>query len=122
MYVLCHNCDLLGSIDGLALAKEVLVAHAERVEVTTIFVANTTVSVVAITAFSSGAATDASDAARVRGVCRRHRVGFPDVHLTAARAVATSSSVRVVGGPSPVKDISLDYQVNLRENQRFFVE
>ncbi len=96
-----------GGVDGHSAAKEGLVAHAERVEVTAVLVANTVVSLIAVTAVGAlalGLALDGADVGRVSG---GHGVGFPDVHLRTARAVATTTSVGIVIGRSPVEDVCL---------------
>ena len=48
--LLSDDGDLLGGVDRLAAPEEVLVAHAVRVEVASVLVAETAVAVVTVTA------------------------------------------------------------------------
>ena len=87
--------------------KEGLVAHAPRVEVAAVLVADTVVTLVTVTAVGAFAAGLALDGADVGGDGSAHGVGFPDIHLVAAGTVGTRSSVGVVGVGSPVEEVSL---------------
>ncbi len=106
--------ELGRGVDGFAGAQEGLVAHAPRVEVAAVLVADTVVTVVtvaAVGAFAAGLARDGADVGCNGGT---HRVRLPDVHLVTARSVVTGSCVRVVGRACPIEDVGLDtYKVNL---------
>ena len=82
--LLCDDSDLLRGVDRLATPEEVLVTHAVRVEVTSVLVADSSVAVVAIATVSPRAAVETLIAADVRSVSSSLRVGFPDIHLSAA--------------------------------------
>ena len=91
-----NDSYLLGSVDSHALAEEVLVTHAVGVEVTSVLVANTTVSRRSVTTICAGAAGLPANTARVGGVGRRDRVSLPDVHLRTACSVLTSSGIGII--------------------------
>ncbi len=77
-------------VDGLALPKEVLVAHTERVEVAAILVAKSIGSLITISTLGARAPRLASDArADVGSDSGSLRVGFPDIHLIATTAELT---------------------------------
>ena len=99
--------ELLRRIDGLADAEERLVAHAPRVEIAAVLVADTTVTVVAVTALSAGAAGLTLHGADVGRHSSALRVGLPDIHLVTTGAVLARARVRVVLGRLPVEDIGL---------------
>jgi hypothetical protein len=101
------NSECSAGIHIHSLSKEGLVAHTERVKVATILVANSSISVVAVSTFGSTASVETIDCANVGSVGRGHRVGFPDIHLNAAGSISSSTSVGVVGGGFPVKDVGL---------------
>jgi hypothetical protein len=79
---------ILGSV-------ETLVTHTVRVEVTTIWIADTII-VASYGAIFSRAASLALDCIRVRCISRRDEVGFPNIHLVAAGAIVSGSSHCVV--------------------------
>lgn len=93
--LLSYNSDLLRGIDCLAPAKEVLVTHAVRVEVTSILVADTVVAVVTVTALSARAAVETLVTADMRGVRSSLGVGLPDIHLRATRSVSAVAGVGI---------------------------
>ena len=98
--------EFLAGVDGLAFTEEGLVTHTEGVEVASVFVADTTVTIVAVTTLSAGASGLTVGAANVRGVCGSVGVGFPDIHLAAAGTVLAIS--RVGRGAVPSEDVSLE--------------
>ena len=103
-----HDGEGLGRVDGHARAVERVVAHAVRVEVAAVLVAAPVVAVRAHTARRVGSADRlARFLADVRRDGRRDLVGFPDVHLVAAAALATRAGVGVVGRWGPVEDVGL---------------
>ncbi len=99
--------ELGAGIDGQASAEEGLVSHAVRVEIAAILVTRSVVPLVIITAVGAGAALLSGNIANMRSVGGRLGVGFPDVHLIAARAVLAGSGVGVAVGRSPVKNVGL---------------
>lgn len=101
------NCDLLVGVDLLARAEEGSVAHAVRVEVTSILVTDASVSVVCVTAVGTGAAREAVALAGVRSVGGGVLVGLPDVHLGTAGSVAAGTGVWIVRSRLPVEDVGL---------------
>jgi hypothetical protein len=102
-----NDSDLLGSVDGLSGSIEAGVTHAVRVEVASILVANTTITVRTVTALSTGATILTVDAAGVRSVGGGDRVGLPDIHFIAACSVLSGASIDIVGGGGPSKDVGL---------------
>ena len=104
---LSDDGDLLGGVHLLARAEEGGVAHAVRVEVASILVANAGIAVSSITAVESGAASESVTLAGVRSIGSSVAVGFPDVHLGTAGSVAASTAVYIVRGRRPVEDVGL---------------
>lgn len=101
---LSDDSHLLGGIDRLARAVEVLVAHAERVEIAPVGIAGTAVAVAGARATTTRVARAArllDIVARMGSDSRRDRVGLPDVHLVTAAAVIARSGVRVVARGLP---------------------
>jgi len=98
---------LLGGIEDETGAIERGVTHAVRVEVASILVANTTISVVTVTALGSRAAVWAVDAAAVGSIGGGDRVGFPEIHLIAACAVLALSGIGISDGASPSDGVGL---------------
>ena len=88
-------------VDGLADAVERLVAHAVRVEVAASLVAGGG-------ARSARAGGRSAWGAGVWGIGRRHHVGFPNVHLRAARAERAFARVGAVGVGSPSSNVGLE--------------
>ena len=111
-YLLCDDSDLLRGVDLLATPKEVLVTHAVRVEVTSILVTDTGVSVVAITTLGTSATEESIGAAGMGSEGRGHRVGFPDIHFTAAGTEVSGSRVGVAGRASPSDVVSLCHNID----------
>ena len=102
------NSYLLRGVDSHALSEECLITHTERVEVAAVLVTDTGLSVVAVAAVSLVLAAGLSlDAAYVRGDCRTHGVGFPDIHFIAACSELSLSSVRIVRRTGPALNVSL---------------
>ena len=91
--------DLTG-IDGLADTIKGLVAHAIRVEITTSLIARGG-------AGRAGASSIASWGAGMGSVGCRHLVGFPNIHLRAARTEVAFARVGTVGIGSPPSNIGL---------------
>lgn len=108
-----HDGHLLGSIDRLANAVELLVAHAVRVEVATIGIAHTGIPVIAVgaTAVVALAAGLVDFLARMGSIGSGHVVGLPNIHLGAARAITTGAAVGVIaaiGCPSLDVGLAID--------------
>jgi hypothetical protein len=116
----------LGGVEGGAGAVEVLDAHAVAllgllvcglswvggcsayVEITSVLVADTAVTVAAVSARDIISALLKTRAlARVRGVGGRDGVGLPDIHLGAAGTDLTRSGVRVSVRWVPALDVGL---------------
>ena len=94
---LSDNGEWLGGVDGLAWTIEVEIAHAVRVDVASVSIALRSISV-ANTAVEARALVKAVGAvARMRSICVGNGVGLLDIHLVAASAEATSTSVGAVG-------------------------
>jgi len=93
---LSDDGELGVGVDGLSGAVETLVAHTVRVEVTTVGVANASVSVVCTTASCAAAAGGRSAVTRMGGVGSRNGVGLPDIHLVTAGTVVSGTSVGIV--------------------------
>jgi len=104
-----HDGELLAGVNGHALAVEVLDAQAERIEVAAIGVAETAITIRGIALLTSAAllAATVGSFAGVGSVCRRDRIGFPNIHLRAARAVLTQASVGIIGRWSPPDRVCL---------------
>lgn len=83
---LSDNCELGGGVDGQTLSVERLVSHTVGVEITSIRIASASVSGAGVgsTAAVAIAHSLRGRITRVRGYCRSYRVGFPDIHLSAA--------------------------------------
>ena len=75
----------LGGVEGHAGAEESGVAHTVRVEIASVGVANARVPI-GISTFVARAGGWAGNRARMRSVRGGDGVGFPEVHLIAARA------------------------------------
>lgn len=101
------DSDLLGGIDGLSWTVEVLFTLTEGVEVATVLVANTSISVVAITALDGVLASVKTVVlADVWGIGVGDGVGFPDIHLGTAGTSLSETSVGIGGGWSPSLNVS----------------
>lgn len=96
-------------VDGLAGAVEALVAHAEGVEVTSIGIAGSCVASGGVSSATLVALAHSlfGALARVRRVGTGNAVGFPDIHLRAARSVTANTSVLVVLRRLPVVHVGL---------------
>ena len=102
-----HDRELLAGVDGEAGAEEGLVAHAPRVEVAAILVADTVVPLVTITALgarATGLALDAADVGRERSTVL---VRLPDIHLVTAGTKLAGARVRVAGRACPTLNVGL---------------
>jgi hypothetical protein len=99
-------------VHGQTFTIEGSVTHAVRVEVASVFVADSTVAVVSITAVISRTPVWASNSTTVWGIGSRDLVGFPDIHLRAARAVFALASVLVVGRGFPSFNVSLKRELS----------
>jgi hypothetical protein len=104
------NGKLLRSVNSHALAVEILDTHAVAVEITAVRVAYASIAVCGVCSTTTiTVAAGLLDGAASMG---RHRradgVGFPDIHLGAARAVTTDTGVRVVRGCFPAFYITLE--------------
>lgn len=102
-----NDGHLLLGVELLAGAVEVLDAHAVAVEVTAVLVADALVAVIAVTTVSASAGCDTRTLAGVGGICGGDGVGLPDIHLSAAGASVTLTSVGVVLGAVPALDVGL---------------
>lgn len=100
------NGELAAGVNGHALAVVSRVAHAERVEITTIRITNSAVSA-GRTASSARATGEAIALARVGSEGSRHGVGFPDIHLIAAGTKITCSAVDISGRGLPANGVGL---------------
>lgn len=103
------DSKLLGCINSLSLAIEVLDAHAVGVEVTAIGIARPGVPIGRVCSTAAVAIATGLRNCGTRVRCHRCADGvrFPNIHLSAARAVATNSSVSIIGGWLPTFDIGL---------------
>ena len=97
-------------VNSLAWAVEFLVALAEGVDVTSVRICDTGISVrgVGTSAGVSRAHGLSGRVGRVGGESGRDGVGFPDIHLSAARTVRSETSVGVVGSWNPSLDVCLN--------------
>lgn len=104
-----HNSEGLGGVDNLARPVERSVAHAVRVEVTAVRITLSRIAVgrVCATAVIPIAHRLSWRVAWVRSDRIGDAVGFPDIHLSAARAVVANPSVGVVRRRLPALDVSL---------------
>jgi len=102
-----NDGDLLGGVDDLALAVEAGVALAVRVEVAAVGITPATIAVGAVGTAALVAIADGliGDGARMGGEGSSHVVGLPDIHLRAASAVVTDTSVRVRVGRVPALNV-----------------
>ena len=116
--VLRDNSDLFGSVDGQTRSQEVAIAHAERVEIAAILVADTGVAGIAITALGACAAEEAVGGTWMRGIGGGVSICFPDVHFTAAGTKGTSTGVRIGVTANPSLYVSL-YRQRLRQRLLF---
>lgn len=106
---LSNNGHLGLGVDGLARAEEGLVTHTEGVEVTSIGIAGSCVASGGVSSATLVALAHGlfGALARVRSVGSGNAVGFPDIHLRAARSVAANTSVLVALGRHPVVHVGL---------------
>ena len=104
---LSDNGELAVRVDGHARPKEGAVTHTPGVEIASVFVANTAVTVVAIAAVGAGAASLLGNRARMGSVGSSHLVGLPDIHFGTACAVFALASVGIVGRWGPAFDVAL---------------
>lgn len=96
-------------VDSLALAIEAGVSHTVGVEVASVLVADTEVSVWSVVAaLGAGAALLLGGGARVRSVGGSHAVGLPDIHLVAASSVLALTGVWIEIRWSPSVDVALE--------------
>jgi len=102
-----NNGELALGVDGESRSVEGLVTLTERVEIATILVADTLVSLISITALDSSAGQKTGGLADVRSVGSRDGVGLPDVHLGAAGTVGTGSSIGVGRRSGPSLNVCL---------------
>ena len=102
--------ELGGGVDGHARAVEGGVALAVAVEVASIGVALASVagSAVGAAAIVASAHSLADGSAGMRRQGGAHLVRLPDIHLRAAAAVVSETSVLVVGRGSPSIDVGLE--------------
>lgn len=103
------NSEDGAGVNGPTITIEFLVTHAVGVEVAPIRVARAGVTLIRVstTAASVSAHNLAGVIAGVRSVGSCHGVGFPDIHLRAASAVASNTSVGVVIRWFPALNIAL---------------
>lgn len=79
--------------------------YKTHVEVAPVLVANTAVALVAITTVSARARNEPKLFAGVRCVGSRDRVGLPEIHLSAARAQFSATSILIIGAGFPTLGI-----------------
>jgi hypothetical protein len=106
---LSNDSELLRGVHSHALAVEILDTHTVAVEVTAVRIAYASIAVcrVCSTTAVTVAAGLLDGAARMGCDGRTDGVGFPDVHLSAARAVATDTSICISGRRLPTFDVTL---------------
>jgi hypothetical protein len=91
-----NNGEWLGGINSQTRAIERGVAHAVRVEVASISIAQRGVPR-ANAAVGTRASSLLGDRARMRSIGSRNRVGLPDIHLVTARTIHAGTGIRVAG-------------------------
>lgn len=103
------NGELLSSVDGLAHAVEVGVALTEGVEITTISVAETGITVrrVSATTVLEGADKVTVGITRMRSQGEGLAVGLPEIHLGTAAAVVTNAGVGIALRGFPAISVGL---------------
>ena len=101
--------DLLGGVDGEALAVEALVALAVRVEVASVGVAVAGVAVrgVGTAAGVALARVVGGVGAGVRSIGAGDAVGLPDIHLSTASTKVTNTGVDIVARGLPSFNVGL---------------
>jgi len=102
-----NNLEGLGGVHCEALSQETVGSHAVGVEVATILIANSSVSVRTITTLSAATAVLATHRARVGCIGSSEFIRLPNIHFIAASSVLAITSVGVVRAWSPVEDVSL---------------
>ena len=104
-----HHGNWGRRVDELAEAIERLIAHAVSVEVTTIRVASSSITIRGVRSSTSIAFTHGLSGiiARMRSVGRRDAVGFPDIHLGTAGTMATNTGILVAVGRLPSFHVGL---------------
>jgi len=103
-----YNGENLGGINGQSWTVEGGITHTVGVEITTVFVANTVVSIIANTASGVRVAHGQTNrVANVRSKGSRDGVGFPEIHLIAASTVVSGTGVGVIGGWLPSIGVGL---------------
>jgi hypothetical protein len=120
---LSDNRELLGGVDSLTLAVEVLHSHTVAVEITAIRIAQASIAVgrVCSTTSVSIAASLLNRAASMGRHRRADGVGFPDIHLGTAGTVAADTSIGVVGRRCPTFDVALTARQNLMHVREWVV-
>jgi len=95
---LSDNCEDFVGIDGHSRPVEGLVANTVRIEITSIRIASTAISVrgVSSTACVANTLGLRSSIARMRSKSGGDGICLPDIHLSAARSVITNASVDIV--------------------------
>jgi len=101
--------DLLRGVDCEPGTKERLIAHTVGVEVATVGVADTVVTVGGSVAFRAAASVLTLDGTGMSSVGIGDAVGFPDIHFAAAASVFACSAVGISRGRSPAFNIGLKY-------------
>lgn len=103
---LSNNCKRTGGVDCHSGTIEILDAHAEGVEVTTIRVTETVKAALNSTILAS-APSLSINGARVR--CKGCRIGIclPNIHLVAASAEVTSTGIGITGRRNPSFGVGL---------------
>lgn len=91
-----NNGEWLRRINGQTRAIESGVAHAVRIEIASISIAERGVPR-ANAAVGARASSLLGDRARMRSIGSRNRVGLPDIHLVTARAIHAGTGIRVAG-------------------------
>jgi len=101
-----YNCKGFGTIDELVRTEEGLITHTPRVKVTTIFIADSIITMIRVIttlgSFTSGLSFYVTD---VWSNGSSGRVGFPYVHFSTTGSVVTSTRVRIIRRWFPVNNV-----------------
>jgi len=98
---LSNNLDWLGSINSFSWTIEIVVTGSIWVEITSIFIADTLVSFISLTALKSLTFLWSSHGTWMSSESLRDRVGLPDIHLSAASSEFSGTGIWVSWGWRP---------------------
>jgi len=101
-----NNGHWLGGINSLVWTIEIFDTSSVRVEIATIFIADTFVSIGTLSARKSLAHQLSIDLTWMSSESLSHVVGLPDIHLSAARSEFSSSGIWVGLGWVPANRVS----------------